>query len=257
MSFQDHFSSQAGDYARFRPEYPPALFDSVVALLAPEQRRLAWDCATGNGQAARALARHFAQVIGSDASAEQIQNAKAAARVSYRVFTAEAPELDDNSVDLVTVAQALHWFDIKRFYQAVRRVSRPHSCIAVWGYGLNSIDAAVDGVVRKYYHDVVGPYWPEDRRHIESAYQSLPFPFQELDLPQPRIAQGMNLEEFLGYLGTWSATVRYRAAQGFDPREQIQAELAAAWGNDGGERPVVWNIFLRAGRIHGASAINR
>ncbi len=160
-TFADHFSAASADYARYRPDYPDRLF-AYLADRAPGRRR-AWDCATGNGQAARGLARHFAEVIATDASAQQIASAPPHRRVSYRVAPAEDSGLPDESVELITVAQALHWFDRPRFWPEARRVLVPRGVIAVWCYDLLSIDAEVDAVVGRLYRDVVGPYWPPER----------------------------------------------------------------------------------------------
>ena len=167
MAFQDHFSTQADAYARYRPTYPDALY-AWLASRVPA-RALAWDCGTGSGQAAVALAAHFTQVIASDPSREQIAHATAHARVRYFVASAEQPPAEAMGADLVTVAQALHWFDLERFYPALERVLSPGGLFAVWGYGLMRITPQVDAVVTHYYTDVVGPYWPPDRCHIESG----------------------------------------------------------------------------------------
>jgi SAM-dependent methyltransferase len=175
--FQDHFSAQAGAYARFRPAYPEALFAWLASLL--ETRDLAWDCGSGNGQAALGLAAHFTRVIACDPSREQIAQALAHPRVTYYVASAEEPPAAAAGANLVTVAQALHWFDFDRFYPALRRTLKPDGLFAAWGYGRTRISPDVDAVVQHYYADIVGPYWPPDRRHIESGYQTIPFPLAE------------------------------------------------------------------------------
>lgn len=249
MDFKDHFSVQAQDYAVFRPDYPAQLFQDLAAALPPDRRRLAWDCATGNGQAAAGLAPYFERVVASDASAKQIESARPLPNVEYHVFPAEAPQLADASVDLITVAQALHWFDLEKFYAAVRRVARPGAVLAVWGYGVQSLGADLDPLLLRFYYDIVGPYWPPERAYIENEYASLPFPFPAVPLNAPPLVRPMNLAQFLGYLGTWSAVQRYLAEHGRDPREEIARELAEAWGDAARERPVSWRFFVRAGRI--------
>jgi len=253
LVFKDYFSVASADYARFRPEYPEALFAALAETLPESARDCAWDCATGNGQAARSLAPYFGRVIASDASAGQIENAISAPGVEYRVFPAEGPKLPDASVDLVTVAQALHWFDLERFYAAVRRVARPpHAVLATWGYGIQSVSEELDPVIMRYYHGIVGSYWPPERRLIEGAYQTLAFPFKELAPPELAMERPMNLAGFLGYLGTWSATNRYRQDHGGeDPRELIADELARLWGDPETMRPVHWKLFARVGRVFG------
>lgn len=245
MTFQDHFSAQAGEYARFRPVYPQALY-AHLASLTPEHA-LAWDCGTGSGQAAVALAGHYRQVIASDPSSEQIAHAVPHARVHYCVASAEQPPRAATGANLVTVAQALHWFDVDRFYTVLARVLKPDGLLAVWGYGLMRITPPVDAVVQHYYTDIVGPYWPPDRRHIESGYRSLPFPLTELAAPEFEMTARWTLEDLVGYLDTWSATRRYLQACGEHPLLSLHSALAEAWGSVP-ERQVAWPLFLRLGR---------
>ncbi|HSD59906.1 MAG TPA: class I SAM-dependent methyltransferase [Burkholderiales bacterium] len=245
-TFKDHFSAQAADYARYRPRYPAALFE-FLASRAP-YRRLAWDCATGNGQVAGGLAPHFQAVMATDASASQIAQAARLPNVEFRVEPAESSSLADASVDLVTVGQALHWFDLEGFYAEVRRVARPGALVAAWCYNLLSCDPAVDRVVLHYYRDVVGPYWSADRVKVERGYRDLPFPFDPVNAPELGLEADWDLAEFTGYLGTWSAAQRYREARGADPREAIAAGLAAAWGSPGEKRRIEWPLHFRIGR---------
>ncbi len=249
MNFKDHFSVQAQDYALFRPDYPPELFANLAAALPADRRNLAWDCATGNGQAAAGLAPYFERVIASDASAKQIQSARSLPNVVFQVFPAEAPLIADGSADLITVAQALHWFDLDRFYAAVRRAARPGALLAVWGYGAHRAGADLDALLDRFYHDIVGPYWPPERAHIDSAYASLDFPFPSVPVSAPPLERAMNLPQFLGYLGTWSAVQRYMQERRRDPRDEIAGELAGLWGAPTQERNVVWRFFMRVGRV--------
>lgn len=244
--FSDHFSGHADAYARFRPGYPDSLF-VWLAQQAPARER-AWDCATGNGQAARALARHFEAVVATDASARQIENAGPDPRVRYRVAPAEASGLEDASVDLVTVAQALHWFDLPGFWAEARRVLRPGGVIAAWCYQLARITPEVDAVVDRLYRDIVGEYWPLGRRRVELGYGDLEFPFDEMDVPPFEMSADWTLEHLVGYLGTWSAAQRYASARGRDPVDEVRPDLAEAWGDAGQARRVSWPLDLRVGR---------
>lgn len=246
MSFQDHFSAQAGEYARFRPRYPAALFE-WLASIAPA-RVLAWDCGTGSGQAAIALAAHFERVIASDPSAEQIAHAEPHPRVQYYVGPAEAPPAEAQGAALATCAQALHWFDHARFYPALRATLTSDGVFAAWGYGLATITADVDAVVLDYYNNVVGRYWPPDRRHLEDRYQSLPFPLDEARAPEFVMQADWSLDALLGYLDTWSATRRYLADRGVHPLDRVREALVRAWGADA-TRSVEWPLFLRVGRF--------
>lgn len=246
MSFKDHFSGHAQDYARFRPDYPGALY-AFLAGQAPARSR-AWDCATGSGQAALGLAAHFERVVATDAAAAQLVHAARPPRVAYAVALAEAAPLAARSMDLVTVAQSLHWFDLDRFYRETLRVLRPGGVLAAWCYGLHRVTPAIDTLVDRLYEDVLGPYWPPERRHIEAGYRTLAFPFPELAAPSFSMECSWRLDDYLGYLGTWSAVRRYRAARGVDPLKAMATELAGHWGNPGDARRVTWPIQLRIGR---------
>lgn len=244
-SFKDHFSGHAGDYARHRPRYPAALFDWLAEQVPGHE--LAWDAGTGNGQAALALAAHFRRVHATDASALQLAHAAAHPRVRYAVEAAERCSLADASADLVTVGQALHWFELEAFYAEVRRVLRPGGLIAAWTYLLTRVDEQVDGVVAHLYRDVVGACWPPERAHVEAAYRDLAFPFREIDGPRLELRVDWRLPEFVAYLRTWSAVARYRERYGEDPLAQVAGALASAWGAPGERRQVVWPLALRAG----------
>ena len=243
--FADHYSSGAGDYARFRPRYPPELFAWLAAQCA--RRKLAWDCATGNGQAAAALVPHFDRVAASDAAPAQLAHAPRVARVHYRAALAEESALPSASTDLVTVAQALHWFALERFWAETRRVLVPGGVVAVWCYQLFAATPEVDAVIQRYYDHIVGRYWPPERAILERGYGDLSFPFDELQPPRFAMEAEWSLADLIGYLGTWSATRRAEAALGRDPREEIREDLAAAWGG-AGARTLRWPLLVRAGR---------
>lgn len=245
MSFKDHFSGHAADYARYRPTYPSSLFEFLAAH-APG-RRLAWDCATGNGQVAVALVGVMERVVASDASIRQVEQGESHPRVSYRVEHAERCSLPDACTDLVTCAQALHWLDVDRFNDEVRRVLRPGGLFAAWCYANVTVTPEVDAVVARLYRDLVGPYWPAERRIVESGYRDLPFPFERIAAPDFLLDAQWSLERFAGYLGTWSASRRYREARGRDPVAEIAGDLARAWGPESA-RSVRWPLSLRVGR---------
>jgi len=245
--FHDHFSTRAADYAVYRPSYPPALIASL-AQLAPA-RELAWDAGTGNGQAAVMLAAHVARVVATDASAEQIQRAQPNAKVSYRVAREGDSGLDANSVDLATVAQALHWFDAERYYAEARRVLKPRGVCAVWTYGMPSIDAETDAAWGRVHEREIHRFWPPERKHVDAMYLDLPFPFEEIAHEPWQMAASLTREQFLGYVGTWSAVSRARESTGADPVAAMRAALDAVWSADPEEvRTVRWPIGLRVGR---------
>ena len=245
MSFKDHFSRQSGAYGRYRPGYPPGLL-AWVAGRAPD-RRLAVDCATGNGQAAVGLALHFEAVLAVDGSRRQLARARPAPRVHYVLGLAERLPVRERSVSLVAAAQAAHWFDIERFHSECRRILAPRGVVALWTYGKFRVDSAVDAVVDHFYSDVVGRYWPPERRHVEQGYRSLPFPWHEESVPEFELTDDWDLEQVMGYLATWSAVQRCQDQSGRDPLRELQPRLAGLWP-PGGTRRLRWPIHLRLGR---------
>ncbi len=247
-TFRDHFSDHSPDYRAFRPIYPPELF-AYLASLCPTHD-LAWDCGTGSGQAAVPLAEYFARVVATDASAAQLANADAHPRVEYLAAPAKQVPLADATVDLVTVAQALHWFDLDPFYAEVRRVIRPHGLLAVWTYDTHSIGADLDALFARVLA-AVDPHWPPGREHVKAGYQTLPFPFAEVAVPRFAMTATWDFRHVVGYINTWSATKRFEMANGFNPLEPIAKEFADAWGDPTATRTVTWDFNVRVGRVNG------
>ena len=245
MSFKDHFSKQAADYARFRPRYPREMFE-YLGRIAPS-RALAWDCATGNGQAAVGLAAVFERVIATDASERQIANAEPHERVEYRVASAEESGLESGTIDLIMVAQALHWFDLPRFYKEALRVLKSNGVLAASAYKFFHITLAIDEVVNhRYYEEVVGAFWPPERMLVEK-FEELQFPFAEIETPLLEMIAQWHLEHLVGYLRSWSATQRFIVANERDPLKEIDDNLRDAWGDAEQTRKVVWPLILRVG----------
>ncbi|HET7457292.1 MAG TPA: class I SAM-dependent methyltransferase [Gemmatimonadaceae bacterium] len=245
-SFPDHFSATAAGYAAFRPHYPPALF-AWLAAQAPARRR-AWDCATGSGQAAVALAAHFDFVVASDASQAQLARAESHAKVSYVAMTAERTALATASTDVITVAQALHWFDRDAFFAEAERVLAPGGVVAAWSYGPMALDGEQGAITYRFYAETVGPYWPPERSLVDTGYGRIEFPFDEVRPPDVRMEYEWTLAEVLGYMGTWSAVQVYRRERGTDPIPDLAAELAASWGDPQTRRTVRWPVSMRVGR---------
>lgn len=243
-SFKDHFSVQAAEYERYRPGYPRALFEWLAAAAPARERAL--DVGTGNGQAAMGLAEFFTEVVATEPSIAQLERARPHPRVRYAVEPAERSHLADASVDLLTAAQAAHWFASGPFFAEVRRLLRPGGLLALWTYEKFRAGAEVDRLVDEFYRDVVGPYWPPERRHVEERYATLPMPLEPVAAPSFELATDWDVDTALAYLGTWSAVQRYRRLRGGDPLVLLEPLLREAWG--AGPRRLNWPIHLRAGR---------
>lgn len=244
--FRDLFSRDAASYAKFRPRYPAALFAWLATL--PAERGTAWDCATGNGQAAMLLRPHFQRVIGTDASVAQLRAAEHRERVQYVACLAEEPALAAHSIDLVTVAQAFHWLDRGRFYAEVERVMRPGGALAVVAYARLHAERDLERAVHRFQDGTVGPYWTAERQLVESGFASISIPIAAVTLPAFSIEASLTLTELLGYVGTWSAVGRYREKVGQDPLPELEQELRALWGDPDTRRRIEWPLFVRAGR---------
>lgn len=245
--FPDLFSGQAATYAAARPEYPEALYEFLASVVSA--RDAAWDCATGNGQAARGLARLFTRVIATDASSAQLAHAVPCDGVEYRVALAEESGLPARSVQLVTAAQALHWFDLDRFYAEVRRVTVPGSVLAAWSYGSCFAGDDVERPLRQFEFETLGSYWHPARRWVDEGYRSIPFPFPDIPAPTFQLRVRWTLPQLGLYLSSWSAVDAYRRARGNDPVPRIIDSIAQHWGAADTVRDVTWPLALRVGRI--------
>jgi len=248
MNFEDHFSQRAETYAQYRPHYPPALF-AYLAEQTPAHA-LAWDCATGNGQAALGLADYFDHVIATDASEEQIRRADQHDKITYRVEPAEETSLAPNSIDLVTAAVAVHWFDFDRFYREVRRVLKPGGIIALWTYHRPQINPKMDAVIARLEDDILAGFWPERIRYLQDHYQTLSFPFDEFTLPRFAIQARWSLDQMLGFIMSWSAVRRFEEERGFHPVKPIWEEFLAAWGQEDVIQAIRWPLYLKVGRVN-------
>jgi len=248
MSNTELFSGVARAYADCRPTYPDSLFDWLAAE-APARTR-AWDCGCGSGQASLALGERFDEVVATDASAAQIAAARPHPRVRYLVAPAEDSGLPSASANLITVAQALHWFDLERFYAEVRRVGRPAALFAAWTYTAPRLaDPAAHARFTEFFTEVIGPWWPPERRHVDSGYRTLPFPFDELVVPPQSLTTHWTLGQLAGYARSWSATARYQADQGRDPVVWLEAALGPLFPGPETRMRVDWPLRVRAARL--------
>ena len=241
------FATEAAEYAHLRPTYPDDLF-RFLATVVPS-RDVAWDCATGNGQAATRLARHFGRVIATDESGEMIAQAPRDANVTYRVAEAEDSGLGDQTVDLVTVASAIHWFDLERFYAEVRRVAKPGGTIAVWTYYTPVFGSDVDAVIQRLVHDVLNAYWDKRLHYVVDEFHDLPFPFEPIGAPPFQTDMEWNMQDLLAYFETWSSSVKYREANHARPTSLIESDLARAWGDPQQRRNLHFPLYMRLGSV--------
>ena len=246
MKFDDHFSHVSDLYARFRPTYPSALFQ-YLANVAPS-RNIALDCGTGTGQTAIGLAQHFQLVVATDASVSQIANAKKHSRVIYVHSQAENNRIKDQSIDLLTVSQALHWFDLDAFYSMAKRVLCRNGVIACWCYESFECDPEIERLHRQFKKDIVGPYWSPKVRLVDDHYLTVAFPFQEFDPEKFMIEMNWTLPDLFGYYESWSSTQQYRNTNGENPIDKIRDEMSEAWGNPATIRTLRWPIHMRIGR---------
>lgn len=243
----DHFSAVARAYASRRPGYPDELF-AYLSRLCPG-RELACDCGAGSGQASVPLARYFGRVIASDLSPAMLALAPQHPTLHYVAATAQHSPLRAGSVDLVTVAQALHWFEVEPFYREADRVLVRGGVLAVWSYGNQVVDdPSINRVLATFYRETVGPFWAPERRHVESGYRTLSFPYPELDPPAFAMERRWTLDQLLGYIGTWSATQLCRENTGSDPMPALRQDLKPLWGGAASTRLIRWPLSLRVGR---------
>ena len=247
MTFKDHFSELAETYSKYRPTYPSELFEYFSSICNDHQQ--AWDCGTGNGQAAISLAGYFENVLATDGSKVQLDKALRHPQIIYRIDSAEKVSLKDGSVDLVTVAAAVHWFNFEKFYMEVKRVLKPGGIIAVWGYHLFSISSDIDKILVKYYKEILNDYWPENFVYVDNRYQNLPFPFEEIPPPQFDMITEWDFNQVAGFLDSWSGTKIYLQKTGRHPLNEIWNDLLKAWGDEQQKRIIKWPLHMRVGKI--------
>jgi ubiquinone/menaquinone biosynthesis C-methylase UbiE len=242
---KDNFSKQASIYAKYRPTYPPELFKFIVSHV--EEKSSAWDCATGNGQTAKELAKHFKKVYATDISRKQLDNSEQVSNIIYSLQPAEKTNFEDNKFDLITVSQALHWFQFDKFYAEVKRVAKPGSRIAVWMYGLLTISPEIDKLISEYHFKTLGKYWDKERQYVDDNYMSIPFPFEEISCPIFQIQYEWTIEELEGYLNTWSAVQKFVSVNDYSPVDELVQKIKPCWINQ--KMNIIFPLHLRVGRI--------
>lgn len=243
---KDNFSRQADLYAQYRPDYPAALFEYIMQFVPV--KKTAWDCATGNGQSAIILSGYFEQVIATDISSKQLNNAAKANNIHYSVQPAEHTTIENNSIDLITVAQAIHWFDYEKFYAEAVRVAKEHSVIAVWCYSLLKINPAIDAIINEYHFTTLANYWDTERKYVDEGYQNIPFPFEKIETPAFAIEKYWTIDELEGYLNTWSALQKFVAVNGYNPVPELIKNISPHWGSNA-QQKIIFPIHLRLGKI--------
>jgi ubiquinone/menaquinone biosynthesis C-methylase UbiE len=243
---KDNFSTASDKYAAYRPKYPSSFFEFINAEV--REKRLAWDCGTGNGQVAIELAKSFDQVFATDISQSQLDNAFQANNISYSLQPAEKTNFSNHQFNLIVVAQAIHWFDFDRFYAEVNRTAKDNALICVVGYGLLEINEEIDRVVLEFYNNIIGKYWDKERKYIDEHYKTIPFPFTEIQTPAFQITQHWTLEHLIGFFNTWSAVKHFIKQHHQNPVEKLEKDIAQVWGNES-SKAIQFPFISRIGRI--------
>lgn len=243
---KDNFSARAELYVQYRPHYPQELFDHIFSHV--KENKLAWDCGTGNGQSAIPLSVHFKKVFATDISVKQLDNAPQKENIIYALEPAEKTSLAEGSVDLVTVAQAIHWFRFNEFYAEVRRVAKPGAVIAVWAYNLLKISKEIDSIIYDHHFKTLGDYWDPERKYVDESYATIPFPFREIKTPEFRIEVNWSLADLEGYLNTWSVLQKFITANSYNPVGDLVNEIKKQWG-DAERRNIYFPVYMRLGTI--------
>ncbi len=243
----DNFSRQSFTYKKYRPTYPTELYDDMLSYVKNKEN--CWDCATGNGQVAVELSKHFKQVFATDISKNQLDQAEQKENIHYSIQRAEQTNFSDHQFDLITVGQAVHWFDFKAFNKEIKRVAKKDGIICIWGYDLLKITPAIDRLIDTFYKDVVGPYWNEERKHIEDKYSSIIFDFEEIQINKNKeIITNWELSDLSGYLNSWSSVQNFMSKNGGEnPVDELIVRITENWDSSV-KREVRFPIFMRCGR---------
>ncbi len=241
--FKDHFSDGSIKYSAYRPKYPDELFSYLSTI--SQNNKMAWDSATGSGQSALGLLHYFDNIIATDASKNQIDNAKKQKGINYKVEKSECTSIDSNSIDLITVAQALHWFNLEEFTLEVKRVLKTKGILAIWTYSLLNINTEIDDLIKELYGSTLDSYWPPERKIVEEGYKNITFPFTEIKSPPYQMELEWDLSQLVGYLCTWSAVRKFEVEEGINPVEQLYDKIADLWGDPEQKRVTRWPLTLK------------
>ncbi len=241
------YSPFAEQYARARPRYPAELFIYLSSLV--DRHLLAWDCATGNGQAALELVKHFERVIATDISAEQIAQAAHHPRITYRVARSDQSSIDRTSVDVITVASAVHWFDLNSFYREVERVIRPGGVLAAWSYHVGYVEPPFDSIFNRFYREILAPYFPRGAKLVDDRYETIALPGKPLEPKEFEVSATMNFGQMTAFIRSWSGTQGYIKERGEDPVNLIIDELHQVWGSRADVHTIHWPLFMKVSRL--------
>ena len=241
---KDNFSTQSDQYAKYRPKYPNDFFDYLGTII--KNKHVAWDCGTGNGQVAIELAKRFTMVYATDISVAQLAQAQQLPNVIYSVQAAEKTNFPNDFFDLITVAQAIHWFDFEKFYGEIKRTAKPNATLVVMGYGKIEVSPEIDTIISDFYKNTIGNYWDKERKYIDEFYKTIPFPFEEIETPSFSISYNWSLDHFMGYLGTWSAVKHYINDTMQNPLDVIENQLEDLWERDVVKK-IKFPLLLRIG----------
>ena len=246
LKFHDLFSGHAKLYSEVRPGYPTEIYDFIAANV--NHTEIAWDCGSGNGQAATKLAEIFSQVFATDSSAKQIEHAILHNNVSYSVQPSENTNFPDSIFDCVTVAQAIHWYDLKKFYNELHRTLKPGGLLCVWGYTWFNISDDIDDIVEKTLISSLKEYWAPQTKLLQDGYKDLILPYEQITVPSFKIVVHWDLTQIISYLHSWSPMKSYGEKHGDKGMDLLFEGMIEAWGPKIKKRKISMPIYMKASR---------
>ena len=246
MQISTLFADKSDLYAASRSQYPRELFSFITDLVV--QHNAAWDCATGNGQAAVGVAETFDLVQATDIRQQQITHSLTRNNIHYSVCCAEKTAFVDNQFDLVTVAQALHWFDFDKFWPEVNRVLKPDGVFCTFAYIWCEVSPVIDIAVEGYIKRIDAPYWASNNKLVWDSYKGVEFPFAQIGTPKFTLQNLWGFQLFMNYIHTWSATRRCIEVKGIEFFERAKLQIVREWGDPKEKRLVTSPLTVMAGR---------